>query len=391
MGLPQRLTRAGHASAGFSLIDVMVGMVIGLVGMFVVFQSFSTFEASKRTTTQANDAQENGLLALASIERDLRLAGYGLYYAGSPLCNGYRQWTATGAEAVTTFMPVVLTNGDANTPDAITLTYSTSGFGATPAQVQATFTGSVPEVVVDNSTGSNAFRTGDHILVGRSGLSCTRLQVSGVRTDANNPQFLALRVEPTSTARDNPPVGDLAALLPAGGYSNQRQSMVMSAVSNMGRMRRVLYSVALDLNFGGRLQARDLTAGTPAADLADGIVNLQAQYGISTAETTQQVTDWVDASGSWANPAFPDQGRIKAVRIAVVARSQLLEKDAVQGSGLTCTNASGTNIKGPCAWKDTAADPAPIIDLTGNPDWQRYRYRVYDTIVPLRNVMWQFQ
>ena len=383
--------RAGHASAGFSLVDVMVGMVIGLIGMIVVFQSFNTFEAQKRTTTQANDAQEHGLMAIASIERDIRLAGYGLYYAGWPLCNGYRQWTAAGAETVNAFMPAVLTNGATNTPDSITLTYSTSGFGATPAQVQTTFTGSVPEVVVDNNTGDNAFRPGEHILVGRSGLACTRLQVSGVRTDPSNPQFLALRVEPTDLAPANPPLGDLAGLLPAGGYSNTRQSLIMSAVSNMGRMRRVLYSVALDLNFGGRLQARDLTAGTPATDLADGIVNLQAQYGISAAETTQQVTDWVDASGTWANPAFQDQGRIKAVRIAVVARSQMQEKDEVQGSATSCTNASGTNPKGPCAWKDTAADPAPIIDLSANPNWKRYRYRVYDTIVPLRNVMWQFQ
>ena len=245
--------------------------------------------------------------------------------------------------------------------------------------------------MVDNNTGDNAFRPGEHILVGRSGLACTRLQVSGVRTDPSNPQFLALRVEPTDLAPANPPLGDLAGLLPAGGYGNTRQSLIMSAVSNMGRMRRVLYSVALDLNFGGRLQARDLTAGTPATDLADGIVNLQAQYGISAAETTQQVTDWVDASGTWANPAFQDQGRIKAVRIAVVARSQMQEKDEVQGSATSCSNASGTNPKGPCAWKDTAADPAPIIDLSTNPNWKRYRYRVYDTIVPLRNVMWQFQ
>jgi type IV pilus assembly protein PilW len=383
--------RPAHAIAGFSLIDVMVGMVIGLVGMIVVFQSFNAFEANKRTTTQANDAQENGLMAIASIERDIRLAGYGLYYAGSPLCNGYRQWTAAGAETINAFMPAVLTNGASNGSDSITLTYSTSGFGATPAQVQTTFTGSVPEVVVDNNTGNNAFRAGEHILVGRSGLACTRLQVSSVRTDADNPQFLALRVEATNMAPANPPVGDLAALLPAGGYINTRQSLVLSAVSNMGRMRRVLYTVALDLNFGGRLQARDLTAGTPAADLADGIVNLQAQYGISAAETTQQVTDWVDASGIWANPAFQDQGRIKAIRIAVVARSQLQEKNEVQGSGTSCTNASGSSARGPCAWKDTAADPAPIIDLSGNPNWKRHRYRVYDTIVPLRNVMWQFQ
>ena len=77
------------------------------------------------------------------------------------------------------------------------------------------------------------------------------------------------------------------------------------------------------------------------------------------------------------------------MRIAIVARSQLLEKEAVAGLGVTCSNTSGDNANGPCAWRDTTANPAPVIDLSANTNWQRYRYRVYETIVPLRNVMWQ--
>jgi type IV pilus assembly protein PilW len=82
-------------------------------------------------------------------------------------------------------------------------------------------------------------------------------------------------------------------------------------------------------------------------------------------------------------------GRIKALRVAVVARSQLREKEVITGVDMTCNNVSGSNANGPCAWRDTTASPAPIIDLSADPDWQRYRYRVYETIVPLRNVMWQ--
>jgi type IV pilus assembly protein PilW len=36
----------------------------------------------------------------------------------------------------------------------------------------------------------------------------------------------------------------------------------------------------------------------------------------------------------------------------------------------------------------SGASPAPAIDLTANADWQRYRYRVYETIIPLRNMIW---
>ena len=54
-----------------------------------------------------------------------------------------------------------------------------------------------------------------------------------------------------------------------------------------------------------------------------------------------------------------------------------------------------------CAWADGvnagdgSAATAPMIDLarrpdgvTAEPDWDRYRYRVYETTVPMRNVMW---
>ena len=30
------------------------------------------------------------------------------------------------------------------------------------------------------------------------------------------------------------------------------------------------------------------------------------------------------------------------------------------------------------------------LDVSTLPDWQHYRYKVYDTIVPLRNVLWHF-
>ena len=95
--------------------------------------------------------------------------------------------------------------------------------------------------------------------------------------------------------------------------------------------------------------------------------------------------------------------RIKAARIAVVARSQSLERDVLYGAGLaiepkaTCT--AGGDVVGAagalrvCAWADGTnpdgtASPAPRVDLTGMADWDRYRYKVYETVVPLRNVMW---
>jgi type IV pilus assembly protein PilW len=384
--------RPAGQQRGMSLIDILVGMVIGLIGMVVVLQSFSTFEAQKRTTTVTTDAQESGLMALTTIEREMRLAGYGMYYANQAICGSLQQWANTSVEAVPNFLPVAATDGATNAPDAITLTFSTSSFGATPSQIQVDFNGGLPEIVVDNTVNNKVFQLGDYIVVGKPSdpaRPCVRLQVSGIRQDAYNPKQLAIRVESGTTAPANPPLDKLKTLLPAGGYTNDPDVSKASVVSNMATMRRVTYSVALDAARNGRLQSRDLTAGTAAVDIADGIVNMQVQYGISTTPQTREVSSWVNATGTWVNPSAADMGRIKALRVAIVARSQLMEKNAITGADMTCTNTSGTSATGPCAWRDTAASPAPTIDLSGDPEWQRYRYRVYETIVPLRNVMWQ--
>ena len=65
------------AHRGFSLVELMVGMVIGFITLAVIVQSLSVFEVHKTTTTAAADAQENGLLALSAIERDTRRAAAG--------------------------------------------------------------------------------------------------------------------------------------------------------------------------------------------------------------------------------------------------------------------------------------------------------------------------
>jgi type IV pilus assembly protein PilW len=390
--LMHRALLSARPQAGMSLIDILVGMVIGLIGMVVVLQSFSTFEAQKRSTTVTTDAQESGLMALTTIEREMRLAGYGMYYANQAICTSMRQWANTDVETVPNLLPVSVADGASDASDTVTLTFSTSSFGATPSQIQVDFNGGVPEIVVDNTVNNKVFSMGDYLMVGKPSdpaRPCVRLQVSGVRQDPYNPKMLALRIEPGSTAPANPPLDKLKVLLPAGGYSNDPDVAKASVVSNMATMRRVAYSVQLDAARNGTLQSRNITAGSDPVAIADGIVNMQVQYGISATPQTREISSWVNATGVWAAPAIADMGRIKALRVAIVARSQLKEKNVVTGVDMSCNNTSGANANGPCAWRDTTASPAPIIDLSGDPDWQRYRYRVYETIVPLRNVMWQ--
>jgi Tfp pilus assembly protein PilW len=91
--------------AGFSLIDVMVGMVLSLIATIIIFQVFEVSQNANRASTSGGDAQQNGAAALYDMERSLRNAGYGVNSNdGNPA-------------------PVSITAGAANMPDSITLTY----------------------------------------------------------------------------------------------------------------------------------------------------------------------------------------------------------------------------------------------------------------------------
>ena len=63
---------------GFSLIEIMVGLVIGMVGVIILSQVMLQSEDTKRNTTSGDDAQINASIALSSLERDIRMSGFGL-------------------------------------------------------------------------------------------------------------------------------------------------------------------------------------------------------------------------------------------------------------------------------------------------------------------------
>ncbi len=91
--------------AGFSLVDIMVGMVLGLLGTIVIFQVFSVSESIKRTTTSGGEAQQNGAAGLFILQRALKASGYGI---NSNDVNP---------------TPVQITVGAGGTPDTITVSY----------------------------------------------------------------------------------------------------------------------------------------------------------------------------------------------------------------------------------------------------------------------------
>ena len=67
---------------GLSLVEILVGVLIGMIGIVVIFQVLAVAEAQKRNTTHGADAQSSGAIGLFAMQQDVQLGGYGIGVAG---------------------------------------------------------------------------------------------------------------------------------------------------------------------------------------------------------------------------------------------------------------------------------------------------------------------
>jgi len=99
----------------------------------------------------------------------------------------------------------------------------------------------------------------------------------------------------------------------------------------------------------------------------------------------------VDAWDTTAPITPDDWSRVLALRIAVVARSALPEKAPADG---ICRDVNDpddpikplTDPTKRLKWAGGALDVTYLT--TADTDWTCYRYRVFETLVPLRNLIW---
>lgn len=384
---------------GISLVETMVGLTLGLIVTLVITQVWGVFEGQRSRTASGSTAQENGLMALTQLEQTIRNGGSGIN-AGLYQCGQIFHTYNDGGTTVspveipsTAPAPVEITDGGAIGSDTIKIIMSKDIAGAIESSVTKQDPQQNAVINLNNvqhfSEVPNPCSATDkleHLAVCRHGNQCVVMQVTSILEAA-----LKLNTNKGTCAPYNPE----ATCYHAGGAcaawplitTNDTCFAIGSFVVNT-------YSVVND-----QLQVvtSGLTSGGPTTTiLADNIVSLQAQYGV--AQTGSQNADcWTNATAagnsavsncgiSWVAGALTGAqiSRIKAVRLVVIARSPKPEGTDVTS---TCVNNAGTN-NGPCAWQDSATNKAPLINLSGRADWQRYRYRSYQTIIPLRNVIW---
>jgi type IV pilus assembly protein PilW len=84
-----------------------------------------------------------------------------------------------------------------------------------------------------------------------------------------------------------------------------------------------------------------------------------------------------------------DVQRIKAIRVALIVRSGEYEKPEPGQNCTTTTNPPAIPTNPPAIPQFPGTTLNTTFDTTNWPaDWQCYRYKVYETIIPLRNAIW---
>ena len=68
---------------GVSLVEILIGVTIGVIGILAIFQTVAVWNKHTQTTTSGGDAQIAGTLALFNLERDLKQAGHGFSHGAA--------------------------------------------------------------------------------------------------------------------------------------------------------------------------------------------------------------------------------------------------------------------------------------------------------------------
>ncbi|RZI43156.1 hypothetical protein EGT07_09935 [Herbaspirillum sp. HC18] len=348
--------------AGFGLVEVMVGVAIGMLGIVIMLQVFTVSESNKRATTGGDDAQNNGAIALYVLQRELRESGYGVnasISSNAPFLFGCDVQLRAGV-TLNSIGPVSINHasipaGDPNT-DTLLIVYG-SAAGSPEGDL----------VVLQPAANTYAVATPT---------SFTALDWIIVQPQTR-PSPCSLTMEQVASAAPNLVVPTGVAGVVNGTVFNMGQAPKIQAYAvRSGNLTVCDYMVN---NCGDNSRKNDATVWVP---IASNIVSLRAQYG---RDTTMPAMDGIVDIYDSTTPATPcDWVRASAIRYALVARSGEYDKKEVTNAAPTWM-ATSPNV--PAGSASAPIDISMKPDGTADPDWKHFRYRTFQTISPLRNIV----
>ena len=341
---------APRRQRGMSLMEVLVAMAIAMVGVIIMMQVLLTSEERARTTGAGSDALSNGAVMMHLLQRDVMQAGYGINSTNLLGCDLVLPTGRTIPLAPVRINPdaAIIPAGDAHT-DTLLVVY-----GSDNGQPEGNAISSVgTDAYSVQSPG--AFSKDDYVVAspGTCAAALTLAKVTGV--GGSDVSVDAVQADGT-------------------------------ILYNLGKAPRVLaFAVRNGSLTSCDLMVSDCTVANAASWPAVGgsIVSLRAQYG---RDTTAGAMDGIVDEWDQTHPANAcGWARATGLRFVLVARSAQYESAIDQVTGQrTCEQVT----TGARTWSGSETAP---IDLSGNADWQCYRYQTLESVAPARNVLWMGQ
>lgn len=398
-----RFYRSPLKTHGFSLIELMIAMAIGLLVMLSISMVMSTSEGKKRTLTSTNDIDQSGVYASYALDKLARSAGSGFYQMTSSLgCNLLAVDSGTQALPISGSLPNAfqyVTQKNFSLMPLLVLPKESWPSGNVASDVSDVL------VIMEGTNGNNAVPTLFNGVPTSSSLNL-------YNTVGYSPNDIILVDDPTTPSGDclidqvdsgvtlnsgavNLPLsgpwhaGDTFPAQPLSGMSINGASVDLGNYNNGTSPIFDLIGVGPN----NTLYSYDLlTPGAAPVPVANGVFEMHVLYGIDnngsgTANAWVSPTNYPGytvASSSKAglsNPAMIPN--IKAVRIGLILRTQLQER-------VPSPPAPPYITQGPIVLFKNLTDPngnSLQITRTLTGTEQDYRYRTFEFTVPLQNTL----
>jgi len=318
---------------GFSLIEMMISVVLGLILMSGVIQMFLSSRAAFSSQQAISRVQETGRLAVEFLARDIRMAGF----LG---CTSKDGTTTSTLNSPTTFpndwltfvmgyhvtssassMPATSDSGISHAPQIGTDMIVIRGASISGAVTTAVSTDTtIYSKVVSTSTAGCG--TGSDMLNG--------LCPNDIAVEANCTKATVFQITSIQNTAGVANIAHVAAGTPGNatatwGGAPSDTTNAYAAGAEVLKMNRIIYFIATGSSGNPTLfqnaAVRNTTTGAVTyqdTELLDGVENVHLSYGVDTSATPDGIPDIYQDANSMSAAQW---SKVLSVRVEILVRS----------------------------------------------------------------------